>query len=429
MSQSYRCSISFVELAALLLSAFMTTGPATTLFAQTNAAAQAVRERVQGLSSSRSTGGVSQAPAQREAPPTAEQSSTPATGSVDVSYVPQDAVAVVVLRPAKLLASPLGKLLPVEVISAYGVKFTGLDPAKVDEIIAFGNMPEGAPGYGVVAKFNEPFKGSAIPASLRADAKPGELGGRRYLQSSDPAGKSFYGPDNKTLIVAPDATLRSIVENKDQAKSSPLLDRVLAAPADSDAYLAVDVVSLRPMMGMVQMYAQQLPPDAQQFLEIPNLASAAELTLSAASPNPVTLVVHANDDASAEQLESLIQKGIQMQQAQLEAEAATGDAGDPVAQAWSAYSKRTSGDWAPQREGAKLTFFRTDGADARERQLVLAATLGYLAGKISAAMAMGGTEQPGGDFPGIPGEEGMLPPGAGRDGERPGEDRYRGEER
>src|SRR5262245_36705237 len=90
-------------------------------FAQTNAAAEAVRQRVEGLD--RTGGRGAPVPPSRESAPTAEQPPTsPGTSSIDLSYVPSDAAVVAVLRPAKFMASSLGKLLPTEVMSAYGVK-------------------------------------------------------------------------------------------------------------------------------------------------------------------------------------------------------------------------------------------------------------------------------------------------------------------
>ena len=61
---------------------------------------------------------------------------------------------------------------------------------------------------------------------------------------------SFYGADNKTMIVAaPDAVLRSLIESSGtKPKTGQLLDRVREVPSGSDLYLAVDVASLRGSM-------------------------------------------------------------------------------------------------------------------------------------------------------------------------------------
>jgi hypothetical protein len=97
-----------------------------------------------------------------------------------------------------------------------------------------------APGFGVTVNFNQPFKGSSIPADVRAHAQLGELNGKKYLQSAHPMMPSFYGPNARTLVMAPDAALRSMVEASGQTASSPLLDRVRSVPSGSDLYVAVE---------------------------------------------------------------------------------------------------------------------------------------------------------------------------------------------
>ncbi len=379
----------------LLLSVAMATGPSAAVFAQTNAAAQAVRQRVQGLEG----GGESQ-PAPTTPPPGDDRDygggresmpAIPGAGSADTSYVAPNAVAIIVLRPAQLLAAPLAQMFPVEVASAAGLKNLGFDPADIEQAVAFAQMPSGESpqvDYGVAIKFLKPFKGAAIPAHLRAHAAPGDLAGRKYLQSRQPMLPSLYAPDAKTLVAAPDTTLRQLVESKDQPKSGSVIDRVHAAPPGSDLYVAVDVAALRPLMAVGLMQAaQQLPPgtppEVQQFFEAPNLISAAELTFNVSASGPMSLVVHANDDASAERLEQLVDAGMQLYQSQLKAQMAaqaTGD--DPIAQAMARYMERMSVQWAdsfrPQREGAKLTFFKTEGDDPAKQQLTQVAVIGIL---------------------------------------------------
>jgi hypothetical protein len=199
---------------------------------------------------------------------------------------------------------------------------------------------------------------------------------------------SLYGPDAKTLVLAPDTTLRQLVETKAQPKSGPVIDRVHAAPAGSDLYVAVDVAALRPLMALGLMQAaQQLPPgtppEVQQFFEAPNLISAAELTFNLSASDPMSLVVHANDDASAERLEQLVDTGMKLYQSQLKTQmAAQAASDDPMAQAMARYMERMSIQWAdafrPQREGAQLTFFKSEGGDPAKQQLTQVAVIGIL---------------------------------------------------
>src|SRR4051812_26196538 len=58
-------------------------------------------------------------------------------GMIDTTYVTSGAVALAVLRPAQLMKSPLGELMPVEVATAAGLQYLGIDPANVDEAVGF----------------------------------------------------------------------------------------------------------------------------------------------------------------------------------------------------------------------------------------------------------------------------------------------------
>jgi hypothetical protein len=101
------------------------------------------------------------------------------------------------------------EMLPLEVLSAAGVKELGIDPLDVEELEAFIEPPmAGPPSFVVVVKFSKPFRGSELNGQLRAHTMPGELGGKKYLQSQHPMMPSFYMPDPKTLLIATDEMLR-----------------------------------------------------------------------------------------------------------------------------------------------------------------------------------------------------------------------------
>jgi len=348
------------------------------MLAQTNAAQQAVRRSVDRLG-----GGVVE-PGQppREFPPTqGEQAppTDPAARKIDTRFVTPSAAALIVLRPAQLMKAPIAEMLPTEVASAAGLQYLGIDPADVDEVIVFVDQinPIAPPAYGVTVKFNKPFRAAALPPHVRPYAKLAELGGKKYLQSENPIFPSFYGPNSQTLVVAPDATLRLLLESPSTSQSGPILDRVREVPAGSDFYLAVDVASLRPLiqMGMAQAGANA-PPEAKQFLEAPNLITAAELTLNLSGAGPMSLVVHANDETAAQQLESMMLEAKNKYQASGASEQPAID--DPVHQAIAQYKERISSPFQPQRNGASITCFYIDGQNPAQQQLMSVALIGGL---------------------------------------------------
>jgi hypothetical protein len=195
---------------------------------------------------------------------------------------------------------------------------------------------------------------------------------------------SFYGVNNQTLIVAPDATLRRLIESAGQPQSGPVIDRVKSVPGGNDLYAAVDIESVRPLIqAQLAQAAGKVPPDAQAFLQVPNLAKAAELTFNLKG-SPMSFVVHANDEAAAQKLEEINAEANRKSLEQMKANFAQfAMSEDPVQRALAQYSERVSNTlterFAPQREGATLVYFKTDGENSgQQQQLVTVAIIGIL---------------------------------------------------
>src|SRR5436190_1398789 len=85
------------------------------------------------------------------AKPPASQPKAAAPGAmIDTTYVTPGAVALVVLRPAQLMKSKAAEMLPVEVATAAGLKYLGIDPANIEEATAFLDASNPmAPNYGL----------------------------------------------------------------------------------------------------------------------------------------------------------------------------------------------------------------------------------------------------------------------------------------
>jgi hypothetical protein len=307
------------------------------------------------------------------------------TGSVDTSYVSPTAIAVVAMRPAQAMASPLAQLLPSEVFTA----FLGFDPTSVEEIVVFVDPVNlmGPTTYGATFKFTAPFRAATIRREIRAHAQLSEFAGKRYLQSQHPIMPSFFGPDNRTLLVAPDAALRRLVETRGQPKSGALHERLRTAPSGNDLYVAVDMAALRPFaqMGIAQAQASgSVPPPAQKYLELPKLISALELTFNVSDAGPMSLVLHAADETAAGQLETLLVQAADPYQSA----ASRGDGSDPVAMAVAQYADRVSQPFRPQRVGNSVTLFQIEGQNPARQQLASLAVLGVQVAVQAARTAM-----------------------------------------
>ncbi len=180
--------------------------------AQGYGAQQAVRQRVQGLEGGPVDSPASPSPQDHAAPGDQPLASDPSAGTPDSPVAPPNTAAVVVLSAAPGGTESAAALLPTGVTVDGALRFLGIDPAAVEGVVGFVDFSNPAsPTYAATIRFKEPFRASAIPPHARPYVQLSELAGRKYLQSTHPVWPSFYGTDNRTLIVAPDATLRQIV--------------------------------------------------------------------------------------------------------------------------------------------------------------------------------------------------------------------------
>jgi hypothetical protein len=174
---------------------------------------------------------------------------------------------------------------------------------------------------------------------------------------------SIYAPDDRTLLVASDDLLQRMVAGKGQPAEG-LTAKLLAAAADHD--LAA-VLSVEPIRELVkgQLSMAPVPPPFEGVRKVPDLLAAVEAKLNLTGGMKMALVLHAPDEAAADELATilagLLETAGQMFQAQIASEAASDD---PVEQAMAQYATRINKKLVeglkPAQEGERL-IFATEG--------------------------------------------------------------------
>lgn len=387
-------------------------GPSIAI-AQTNAAAMAVRSRLEGASPEGPEG---QAPQAQPGPGSAPgqvstgASSSPDGSKLDSRYLSPNAGIIAVVRPSQILSTPIAQMLPVEIVTAY----LGFDPAEIEDITVFVDPLTAGMGYGATFHFKNPVRATAIPPERRSHVQLAELSGKKYLHSPNPMMYSIYAPNNRTIIAATDAALKQLLATAGQPKIGPAIDRIRDVPAGSDLYLSVDGATLQtfiPMaLAMRGINPAQAPPAVKEQLESLSLISSVELILNISNPAPSSLVVRCADDAAAQKFEAIVQQAKQKMAAGPQAEQGAGSA---MLQAAGRYKDRLLQLCPMQREGNNFAFFRTDGQNPAQQQfvsafVVMSSSIGSLAYE-----TMSKTPRPPG--PGVVGPAGgpgaLVPPG------------------
>ena len=76
----------------------------------------------------------------------------------DLSYIIPEATIAGVVYPRRVLTNPSMEMLPLEVLSAAGIKEAGIDPMDVEQVTVMIVPPAPMPGLGIVVRFTKPYE-------------------------------------------------------------------------------------------------------------------------------------------------------------------------------------------------------------------------------------------------------------------------------
>lgn len=319
------------------------------------------------------------AQAQTVAPPPKHAAEPEATATPAVSalnYVTPGACVVVAMRPKQLFTSPAAEMFPNEVLQAALTTTTGINPLNVEEAVISWSPPA---NYAIYIRSND--RVTLKEGEVTRHTSPGTLNGKAYLKSGDHFEPSFYAPDERSLLAAPDFILSQLVAEK-PAPRPDVLKNFDGERAADDLHAAVNMAMLRPIIAMA-MWNAEIPKDFAAIRDIPGMISTIDLRLNISNPAPTELVVTANHAADANRLqttfETLKRKAIDQIDREMSKDL-TGD--DPVQQATRAYQRRVNeriyNSLKIEQEDNKLVVFRTENAGREGSEAVSVATIGIL---------------------------------------------------
>ncbi len=283
-----------------------------------------------------------------------------AADALDLTYVTQDAVAAVVLHPRAVLTDPAMQMLPLEVFSAAGKQQAGIDPADVEQIIAFVETPQGAgpPGVGVIVRLAKPFDRDSLLPALLSDTEKATVDGKTYERAADPFMPSVYLPNNRTIVAAMEPTLKKMITGK--PGESPLRKLLAANEATDHVNLFVSIDAVRDMAKAAIATLPPVPRPFGQFVDAIDHISSIEYRLTLNDQMNNSLKLNAIDADAAKELEELIKTGLELGRTaileQMSKEMPMSD--DPVEQAAAKYLHRVMGvvfdSFKPTRDGTQV---------------------------------------------------------------------------
>jgi hypothetical protein len=297
-------------------------------------------------------------------PPSAETIAGLAAKKPDLDYITADAAAGAILYPQSALKrSPLAEYLPLEILSAAGKAYLGLDPVDIEQAIAVAELPAGGqPGGAIVLKMARPIAGNEVLPMLAGMTEEGNLDGKTYRKGKSALNPSIYQTDERTLIVGTDAMLRKVVAAH-AAPAEGKLKTMLGRCGTPDMLLLVMVEPIQPALaGMAQ---GPLAPAMGSLGNVLKLVNYVAYKANVYDPLEVTVAIRAKDESAAEQIEEMYKGAMAVQQqGTMAVIGQLARSHDPSEQALARYAKRlsatTDGGAAPVRKGATLTLSGVD---------------------------------------------------------------------
>jgi hypothetical protein len=175
----------------------------------------------------------------------------PTNRPFNLKYVPAEANAILAIKPAELLAYPefkelLAKARDTEPFKNYLI----VPPEEIGQLVAFGEFRSSKNttgvipmfSYGLVLRTNRPQEWPIVLGRIINQAESVIYEGKTYTRwknfSHEPSG---YAPDEKTLILADQETIRQIIEDRDAPSPRHDWDEVWPKVEKSQVALAMEM--------------------------------------------------------------------------------------------------------------------------------------------------------------------------------------------
>ena len=303
-------------------------------------------------------------------------------------YLPADAVATAVLSISDTMASPAVELYPTEVADAWCKQNFGVEARDIDQVkLVVGAPAPIGPMFGLVVSLKVDLDVKNINPSLVDMQRAVDFDGHMAygLRAMPEMVMCVKAP--RTVLIASESYLASMLL-ADKGAPNGALGRIAGSTQHTGTLTVLTVIEpLRPLIdGLVQMQAEQLPPQLMKLARIPNLIDAVLMRMDLQnSGDGMKVVMFAGDVAKADECLDTLKEGMQLGQQMFLAQMNQVAADDPVGQAAGQYMQRLSDHYVemmtPEQEGRRLTIT----ADVSQNMATQGVLIGLLLPAVQAA--------------------------------------------
>ena len=281
---------------------------------------------------------------------------------VGKDYLPADAIATAVVTVSDTMASPAAELYPTEVADAWCKQNFGVEARD----IIHAKLVVGAPGpigpmFGCVLRLKADFDVKNINPEMVDAQNAVDIDGHTAYALNGMPGMFLCAQNPRTVLFGSESYLPSMLLAANGVPNGAL-GRLAESTQHTGTLTAMTVVEpMRPMInGLLQMQAEQLPPQFSKFLRIPNLIDAVLMRMDLQNPEEgMQVVMVAGDEAKADECLDTLKEGMRLGQQMFLAQMNQAATDDSVMQATAQYMQRLSDHYVdmmtPAQEGKRLT--------------------------------------------------------------------------
>ena len=136
------------------------------------------------------------------------------------------------------------------------------------------------------------------------------VAGKSVVVLPGPRETWLYLPDDKTIVIGMAPLMAKMLAVK--KVDSPLIKLLKTVDVSSQVTAVFSVDAVRPIMKQAVAAAPPVPPPFQGFLKLPDLLSAILLRVNVGERFQASFTLRGQDEASAEEVERLVNQGLAM---------------------------------------------------------------------------------------------------------------------
>lgn len=255
-------------------------------------------------------------------PATAQEAKSTSSQPEAIKYIPANAIGLVQVFPQALtgypdFALPQHKLMPLEVLKAWGEENLGIHPLAIAEVNVMLGMPMmGPPPFGILIKTLEDFDPTKLSNEIVEETGPIQRQERTLYPlkiDTEPMQLYLEAIDKRTVLIGDSGMLDAM--HAKSAGNNPLANLAKQnPPGNVDTQILVAALPLRPLLGNLP---NQLPPDTPESLR--KLSTAVPLLKALrlrgkfdSSLVRLKLEAIADDESKAKELHSIIEQAVEL---------------------------------------------------------------------------------------------------------------------